>query len=103
MAMSVVNLVLPVVKLDRTQNQGGAETDVSIITLPPGVLRNIGDALKITSSFSLAANANSKTNKTYFGATVVGGRTSTDNATPRMDEVWVYKRGANQQFSVGLT
>ncbi len=89
-------------RVERVQNSGGVLTALLQVTLPPGLLRNIGDCVKISAGLFLAANANSKSDFVIFGATTVSGRTAADNALPRMNQVWVYKRGPNSQGAIGV-
>lgn len=95
---------LLIARTDRVQSQGGAETDLITLRLPPGLLRNIGDCIRIVCAAALAANGNSKTDKLYFGSggTPASGRTNASNNLPRMNHVWVFKRGINQQSACGL-
>jgi hypothetical protein len=89
-------------KSDRVGCVGAAETDLLIVRLPPNILRNVGDTIRIVAAFFMAANANSKTDKVYFGNTQVIGRTAAESGLPRMDEVWVTKRANGQQSACGL-
>jgi hypothetical protein len=87
-------------RTERNQNSGGANTTLITVRLPPGLLRNIGDCVKITAGFFMAANANSKTNNVLWGSTSIVGRTASENGLPRLDICYVYKRGANQQGAI---
>lgn len=88
------------IKTDRVQNVGSGSTDLLQVRLPPNILRNIGDCIRITAAMFMAANGNAKTDNIFFGSLNCGGRTSADNNLPRMDEVWIVKRGQNLQSSV---
>lgn len=101
MPLPVASTIIAV-NTNRVQNSGGAATDLLSVRLPPGLLRNVGDCIRISAAFFLAANANSKTNNVFFGSTTIGGRTAADNALPRFNECWVYKRGSNQQGAILL-
>lgn len=87
---------------ERIGNVGAGETDLLVVRLPPNILRNPGDTIRISAGVFLAANANSKTDKVYFGSTVVAGRTAVSNNLPRANQIWIVKRALNSQSGVGI-
>jgi hypothetical protein len=66
--------VFSTVKTERVGSLGSDETTLLSITIPPGVLKNIGDCLRVTAIVSNAANANVKTAKLYVGANTFAAR-----------------------------
>lgn len=94
---------LPTCLFTRKGSVGAGETILLQLFLPPGLFRNDGDQLRITSSFILAVNANSKANNTYFNGTSVAGRVSTDSGLGRLDVVMVTRISPTSAQAYGVT
>lgn len=95
---------LSTVDLRRIGCVGAAETFMNSLTLKGGVLRNVGDMLRITGALELAANVNNKTSKLYFGATVIATRgPSADNASAHYFEALLMLLAGGTQLAYGRT
>lgn len=83
-------------------NVGTAETDLQTCTLSAGSLNTTGRGIRISGMFTTAANANIKTMRVYFGATVLaapGGIAV--NATPVMFTAIVLRTAPTTQIGFG--
>jgi len=69
-----VAAILPSAKITRVGNVGAGEQTLLSIMLPPGIMKNDGDVLRVTAAVQYAANVNNKTTKLYIGANTVAGR-----------------------------
>lgn len=88
----------------RIGNVGSSETQMCAITIKPGILRNDGDAIRLTAVLELAANANAKTSRLWFGTLVVGGRgPAADNDSSHLIEALITRLSPTNQYSYGKT
>lgn len=84
-----------------TSNVGTAETDLLSYVLPANSLNANGMAVRIAFGGTQAANANLKTIKVYFGATVVATLVSNGSGRPFDGVAIVIRTGAAAQVSTG--
>jgi hypothetical protein len=82
-------------------NVSTTETDLITYSLPANTLSANGQKVRITTWGTIAANANSKTVKLYFGSTAVVTRTSTLNNGSWVVTGLVARTGATTQIEVG--
>lgn len=75
-----------------------AETDLWNWPLP-AVLLSDGQGIRIVVSLTMAANANIKTGRLYFGATVLATRGGADNGVTQVYAATVWRRGATSQVT----
>jgi hypothetical protein len=73
------------------------ETDLNTFSLPANVFNTGTKMLRVTGKFIIAANANTKTLKFYFGASSVTLRAAADNNLVWKVEVIVIKTGSSTQ------
>lgn len=83
-------------------NSGTGETTLKTYTLPAAKLAATGDTVRIRATGSFAANANLKSVRLYFGATVVAAMVATGfNGAHWIIEAEVSRTGAATQTAFG--
>lgn len=84
-------------------NVGAGETDLMTFSLPANTLATNGRGVRITATWTTAANATAKNAKLYFGATVVSSLIGfTGSAEIIITQTTVYRTGAATQQGIGL-
>lgn len=85
-------------------NVSTSETDLMTYTLPAGWLSANGMGVRVTASFTTAANTNSKNIRLYFGGTLVGGRDGVNLSSSSLKVSGeVFRTGASAQTSSLIT
>lgn len=80
-------------------NAGAAETDLMTYSLAANTLNSTGKVIHVRCSGTTAANANVKTIKFYFGATLVSvWSTATLNASKWTIDAWITATGAATEY-----
>lgn len=82
-------------------NVGTAETDLITYAMPANTLSADGKGLRIRAWGTLANDANTKTVRVYFGASVVETYAGTNGNTGWYSDSTVLRTGATAQISVG--
>lgn len=84
-----------------TGSAGTTEVAFHTITVPAKFLNVDGRGVRIKASGSFAANGNTKTIKTYFGAQSISSGAVTHNAKNWLMELEVFRTGAATQVNRG--
>jgi len=85
-------------------NSGAIETDLMTYTLPGGSLATHAQGLRITATWTTAANATAKDAKWYFGGTVIGSLIGDTGVSAQIRMTgYVFRTGAATQFGSVLT
>lgn len=96
-AMGVINSTYATVGT----GTGTSEQVLGTYSLPANALDQVGRRLKIRATFHCAANANNKTMKLYFGASVISTGVLATNDKNGWLELDVVKSGASTQIVCG--
>lgn len=80
-------------------NVSTSETDLITYTLGGETLRNNGNKIRVTAWGTGAANANSKTIRIRFGATIVATRATTSNNFAWIAQATIVRTGAAAQVA----
>jgi hypothetical protein len=95
--------LISTIRVGQVGNVGTTQTTLLSYMLKPGVIRNIGDSIRITAMVVYAANTNSKTTIVTFGSsTSVAGRgPSADNNANHIMSIFITRTGESTYRSVG--
>jgi len=80
-------------------NVGAGEDDLMTYPLKGGSLDLDGKVIRVWAFGTHAANGNSKRIRVYFGSTLVGDVTSTENATTWFVDLKIFRTGATAQLT----
>ena len=105
-ARDVTQAMEQVLNFNVAQGATGADTTEDVLatySLPANTLKAAGGRmLRIRAWFKLAANANNKTMKLYFGGQTIATPTAATNAKNAYLELNVFRLGASSQCVVGV-